>query len=216
MKPAVTIAAATRRAEGLKRRYVVTCRTNDPYHEMLELDPDDKGFTPYVANRFLKVSPSAGPNYMKTLELKVPPLPLAAGFGVLMWAVDLWLPLHAGRALARTVVALATLGLAVTIVVSAVIGFRRARTTVDPFHPETASNIVTTGIYRVTRNPMYLGFLLALIALAVFLGNVVSAVLPPIFVVYMNRFQIEPEERALLARFGAPYEAYLRTVRRWI
>jgi protein-S-isoprenylcysteine O-methyltransferase Ste14 len=153
---------------------------------------------------------------VKTLELKIPPLPLAVVFGVLMWAIDRWLPMHADRSLARTMIALVTFGLAVTIVVTAVISFRRARTTVDPFHPETASNIVTTGIYRVTRNPMYLGFLLALIALAVFLGNAVSVVLPLIFVLYMNRFQIEPEERALLARFGAPYDAYLRSVRRWI
>jgi len=153
---------------------------------------------------------------MKTLELKIPPLPLAVGFGIVMWAIDRWLPLNADRSLVRTVIALVTFGLAVIIVVTAVIGFRRARTTVDPFHPETASNIVTTGIYRVTRNPMYLGFLLALIALAVFLGHVVSAALPLIFIVYMNRFQIEPEERALLARFGASYEAYLRSVRRWI
>jgi protein-S-isoprenylcysteine O-methyltransferase Ste14 len=124
--------------------------------------------------------------------------------------------MQSDRSPVRTVVAFMTFGLAVTIVVTAVIGFRRARTTVDPFHPETASNIVTTGIYRVTRNPMYLGFLLALIAWAVFLGNGIAAVIPPTFVVYMNRFQIEPEERALRARFGAAYEAYLRSVRRWI
>ena len=153
---------------------------------------------------------------MKTLELKAPPLPLAVGFGVLMWAIDRWLPMHADRSWVRTMIALVTLGLAVTIVVNAVISFRRARTTLDPFHPEKASSIVTSGIYGVTRNPMYLGFLLALIALAVFLGNFVSAVLPLIFVVYMNRFQIGPEERALRVRFGTSYEEYLRTARRWI
>jgi protein-S-isoprenylcysteine O-methyltransferase Ste14 len=152
---------------------------------------------------------------MKTLELKIPPLPLAVGFGVLMWAVDRWLPMQTERSWVRSVIALATLGLAIGIVVTAVIGFRSARTTVDPFHPEAASTIVTTGIYGVTRNPMYLGFLLALVSLAVFLGNVASAVLPLIFVVYMNRFQIGPEERALRTRFGEPYEAYLRSVRRW-
>jgi protein-S-isoprenylcysteine O-methyltransferase Ste14 len=153
---------------------------------------------------------------MKTLELKIPPLPLAVGFGILMWAIDRWFPIQADRSLVRTVIALVTFVLAVTIVVTAVIGFRRARTTVDPFHPETASTIVTTGIYRVTRNPMYLGFLFALIALAVFLGNLASAVIPLLFIVYMNRFQIGPEERALRARFGASYEAYLRSVRRWL
>jgi protein-S-isoprenylcysteine O-methyltransferase Ste14 len=153
---------------------------------------------------------------MKSLELKIPPLPLAVGFGILMWAIDRWLPMHADRSLVRAVIAAVTFVFAVTIVVTAVIGFRRARTTVDPFHPETASSVVTTGIYRVTRNPMYLGFLLALISLAIFLGNFASAVVPLIFVVYMNRFQIGPEERALRTRFGASYEAYLRSVRRWI
>ena len=153
---------------------------------------------------------------MKAMELKVPPLLLALGFGVLMWAIDHWLPMQSSRSLIRTGIALATLGLAVVILVTAIAGFRNAKTTVDPMHPEAASAIVTTGIYRFTRNPMYLGFLLALIAWAVFLGNVVSALIPPLFVVYMNRFQIAPEERALHARFGAPYETYLRSVRRWL
>jgi protein-S-isoprenylcysteine O-methyltransferase Ste14 len=108
---------------------------------------------------------------MNSLELKLPPLPLAVGFGVLMWAIDRWLPLQTDRSLLRTVIALATLGLAVAIIVTAIFGFRKAKTTVDPMHPEAASAIVTSGIYRFTRNPMYLGFLLALIAWAVFLGN---------------------------------------------
>lgn len=153
---------------------------------------------------------------MKALELKIPPLPLALGFGVLMWAIDRWLPMQSGRTLARTVIALATIGLAVAVLVTAVVGFRKAKTTVDPMHPEAASAIVTTGIYRFTRNPMYLGFLLALIAWAVFLGNVVSSLMPLIFIAYMNRFQIVPEERALRARFGTPYDAYLRSARRWL
>jgi len=153
---------------------------------------------------------------MKALELKLPPLPLAIGFGVLMWAIDRWLPTQIDRSVIRTAVALTIFGFAVVVVVVAVRGFRKAKTTVDPFHPESASAIVTSGIYRFTRNPMYLGFLLSLIALAVFLGNWISALMPLIFVVYMNRFQIAPEERALRVRFGASYEAFLRSVRRWI
>lgn len=153
---------------------------------------------------------------MKALELKLPPLPLAAGFGVLMWAIDRWLPTQIDRSVIRTAIALTIFGFAVVVVVVAVFDFRKAKTTVDPFHPESASAIVTSGIYRFTRNPMYLGFLLALIGLAVFLGNWISALFPLIFVAYMNRFQISPEERALRARFGVPYEAYLRSVRRWL
>ncbi|HEU4691988.1 MAG TPA: isoprenylcysteine carboxylmethyltransferase family protein [Vicinamibacterales bacterium] len=153
---------------------------------------------------------------MKALELKLPPLALAFGFGVLMWVIDRWLPLHAGRSVMRTAVALVILVIAVTILVAAIVGFRKARTTVDPMHPEAASAIVTAGIYRFSRNPMYLAFFIALVAMAVFLGNVVAALVPLVFVIYMNRFQISPEERALRARFGASYETYLGAVRRWL
>ena len=153
---------------------------------------------------------------MKALELKFPPLPLAVGFGFLMWAIDRWLPTPTQHSVIRAALSLTILALALAVVVVAVLGFRKAKTTVDPFHPESASAIVTSGIYRFTRNPMYLGFLLALVALAVFLGNWLSALMPLVFVMYMNRFQIAPEERVLRAMFGASYEAYLRSVRRWI
>jgi protein-S-isoprenylcysteine O-methyltransferase Ste14 len=153
---------------------------------------------------------------MNSLELKLPPLPLALGFGALMWVIDHYLPMRTDRSSIRTAIAIGIIVLAVAIIVTAIVGFRKAKTTVDPMHPEAASAIVTTGVYRLTRNPMYLGFLLALIAWAAFLGNVVSALLPLIFVAYMNRFQISPEERELRKRFGAPYEAYLRSVRRWL
>ena len=133
-----------------------------------------------------------------------------------MWAIDRWLPTQIDRSAIRTAIALTIFGLALAVVVIAVRGFRKAKTTVDPFHPESASAIVTSGIYRFTRNPMYLGFLLVLIALAIFLGNWISALMPLVFVIYMNRFQIAPEERALRLRFGTSYEAYLHSVRRWI
>jgi protein-S-isoprenylcysteine O-methyltransferase Ste14 len=133
-----------------------------------------------------------------------------------MWAIDRWLPLQSDRSPVRAVIALAIFGFAVAIIITANHGYRKAKTTVDPMHPETASAIVTSGIYRFTRNPMYLGFLLTLIAWAVFLGNIVSALISLIFVAYMNRFQISPEERALRARFGASYEAYMCSVRRWL
>lgn len=82
--------------------------------------------------------------------------------------------------------------------------------------PEASSAIVTTGIYRISKNPMYLGFLLTLAGLGLYLGNAVAALFLPAFVGYLNRFQIRPEERALLARFGAPFSEYMGRVRRWI
>ena len=82
--------------------------------------------------------------------------------------------------------------------------------------PETTASIVTTGIYRVTRNPMYLGLAFVLMGWATYLANLAALLLVPAFVAYMTRFQIKPEERALLAKFGLSFAEYLAAVRRWI
>lgn len=153
---------------------------------------------------------------MHRLELKVPPLLLAFVLALAMWAIDRAWPAFTTYSAARTVVAAVIGLLGVAVVCSAVVGFRRARTTVDPTKPDAASAIVTGGIYQMTRNPMYLGFLFWLAAWNVLLGNVALLAFPVLFVLFMNRFQIAPEERALRARFGEPYEAYLRAVRRWV
>jgi protein-S-isoprenylcysteine O-methyltransferase Ste14 len=94
--------------------------------------------------------------------------------------------------------------------------FRRAGTTVHPTKPQESSVLVVGGIYRVTRNPMYLGVLLILTAWAAWLGNGAAFVLLPCFVAYLNRFQIAPEERALEAHFGDAFAGYRRVVRRWL
>lgn len=96
------------------------------------------------------------------------------------------------------------------------IEFRRAKTTVNPTKPESSSTLVKTGIYRGTRNPMYLGFLLMLAGWAIFIGNVLSLLGLPAFAFYMNQFQIKPEERALASIFGDEFRAYRSNVRRWI
>jgi protein-S-isoprenylcysteine O-methyltransferase Ste14 len=97
-----------------------------------------------------------------------------------------------------------------------VLAFRRSSTTVDPRFPEQASRIVSSGIYRYTRNPMYLGMLVVLIAWMALLSNVGTVVMPVLFVLYITRWQIVPEERALAQKFGAEYEVYRRAVRRWL
>lgn len=96
------------------------------------------------------------------------------------------------------------------------IEFRRARTTLNPLRPQGASSLVTSGIYRRTRNPMYLAFLLGLTGVAVAIANPVGFLVLPGFVIYMNRFQIEPEERALAAIFGGVFKAYCERTRRWV
>ena len=102
------------------------------------------------------------------------------------------------------------------ICLAGVRAFQRARTTVNPINPAASTALVVNGIYRVTRNPMYLGFALLLLALAMYLGKLSGLLLVPLFMAYLQHFQIRPEERALQAKFGALFVAYCRQVRRWL
>ena len=147
----------------------------------------------------------------------IPPLALAGLLAVLMWL--------AARAFPQAVLPLPWRGLlcattgAAGLVLCAlgVLPFRRAGTTVDPTRPERASALVTTGVYSMTRNPMYLGMLLLLVAWGLYLASTVGLVLaPPAFALYLDRVQIPSEERALAAAFGSDYAGYARRVRRWL
>ncbi len=153
---------------------------------------------------------------MKWLEARVPP-PLVAGtVALLMWlaarsfpALDF--PLPAKGALAVAV------GVAASAFGAVAIGqFLRARTSMNPMRPDGASALVVSGVYRVSRNPMYVADLGLLVAWALWLANVVAFALLPAFVAYINRFQIAREERVLEARFGAAFADYRRVVRRWL
>lgn len=106
------------------------------------------------------------------------------------------------------------LGLFLTL--SAFFHFKKAQTTIDPRKPEKTTTIVTSGIYRFSRNPMYLGFLMWLCAWAFMLSNLVGFVFLPLFVFYMNRYQIIPEEKILHQQFGDIYYRYLKKVGRWL
>jgi protein-S-isoprenylcysteine O-methyltransferase Ste14 len=150
------------------------------------------------------------------LELRVPPPVVAALFALLMWFVMDMLPIADFTLPAKGVLAgiLATAGIVLGLV--AVFQFRRAATTVHPMKPQESSALVVRGVYRFTRNPMYLGMLLILTAWAVWLANAAALLALPVFVAYLGCFQIAPEERALEARFGAAFADYRRAVRRWL
>lgn len=153
---------------------------------------------------------------MQTLELKIPPLAQVLIIGGLMGLVaavsrDFLLPLAI-----RWWGALLLLVPGVFLTLAGVWRFRRNGTTLNPLRPDTASSLVTSGVYRISRNPMYAGFLLCLCGWGCYLGNRYALLGPVIFVLYMNRFQILPEERALERLFGAEYDAYRRLVRRWL
>ena len=133
-----------------------------------------------------------------------------------MWGISLVTPAAAIPAPIRVAVALAIALAGIGVALSGVIGFRRAKTTVNPLKPETTTSLVTSGVYRFTRNPMYVGLAMALLALAVFFSSPAAVSGPLVFILYMTRFQIVPEERALSAMFGATYSTYRARVRRWL
>jgi len=133
-----------------------------------------------------------------------------------MWLASLVTPSVEVPAAVRALAGAIPAGVGLLAISVAVFSFRRARTTLSPMAPAAASSLVTSGVYRFTRNPMYLGLLLVLVGWADFLASPIALVLTPGFVLYMNRCQILPEERALLATFGVEYAAYKGRVRRWL
>ncbi|MBY6187320.1 isoprenylcysteine carboxylmethyltransferase family protein [Marinobacter hydrocarbonoclasticus] len=153
---------------------------------------------------------------MTQLELKIPPLALLLLFGLAMWALSALfptLPVTEPMRLSALVIA-GLLGPAIAI--SGAVAFRRAQTTLNPITPDASSQLVVRGIYRHSRNPMYLGMLVLLFGWGVYLASPIALALLPLFMIYLTRFQIVPEERALLARFGHDFERYCQRVRRWI
>lgn len=153
---------------------------------------------------------------MRFLELKIPPVALALSMAALMWVAARLAPGCGFEIPATPALAAALMVAGVGVAVAGVVSFRRAKTTVNPLAPATASSLVVTGIYRRTRNPMYLGILLTLLGAGVWLGNALSLAVAAAFVPLMNRLQIGPEEKALAALFGAEFAAYRGRVRRWL
>ena len=150
------------------------------------------------------------------LTLRIPPLLLTLLFACVMTVVAIATPAISLNAPALLWAGSAIVLAGIAVCAGGVLAFRRAGTTVDPTRPEKASALVRSGIYRFTRNPMYLGFMLLLVGLGVLLGHPAALVTALAFVPYMNRFQIEPEEEALTRLFGDEFERFRREVRRWL
>jgi len=141
---------------------------------------------------------------------------LALLFALAMWGTARLLP-----SLAITLPwhhVLATIFIATGVLFIFVAGavFHTVKTTVNPTKPDATESLVVSGVYRLSRNPMYLGALLALVGWVVFLSHPLPVLFLPGFVAYLNRFQIAPEERALAGKFGAEYDRYKQAVPRWL
>src|SRR6267154_2903574 len=132
---------------------------------------------------------------MNALDNKVPPPIVALLIGTVMWGIARLSPLPEGESPLRLAISCGLAGLGILVVVLGMLAFRRAKTTINPVKIEAASSIVTSGVYRYTRNPMYVGLTLALIGWAVNIAVPLVLVGPVIFILYITRFQIIPEER---------------------
>ena len=153
---------------------------------------------------------------MQFLELRIPPVLQLILIAVAMWALKQAFPALEAPIPGSIGFTAGFVGAGSIVALLGVIEFRKARTTVDPRFPERTERMVVSGVYRISRNPMYLGFVLILLGWACCLANSLSFLLIPVFVYYIDRFQIQPEERCMLSRFGDEFKAYAARVRRWI
>ena len=102
------------------------------------------------------------------------------------------------------------------IILSAVILFKKYKTTITPLNPSNASKLIVIGVYKFSRNPMYLGLLLVLSGISTILNPIGGLLFVPIFILYLTYFQIIPEENAMLDLFKDEFLEYKENVRRWI
>jgi protein-S-isoprenylcysteine O-methyltransferase Ste14 len=153
---------------------------------------------------------------MARLDHKIPPPIIGVMIAAAMWAsatVGPHLILSEWFQYSLTV-SLVLIGLVFEL--AGVLAFRAHRTTVNPMSPERTTSVVTTGVYRFSRNPMYVGMSCLLLAFAAYLASLFSALGPVMFVYYITQFQIKPEERVLTSLFGDDYLRYLAKTRRWL
>lgn len=152
---------------------------------------------------------------LEKLELRVPPALVFGLFAAAMFLLGRFLPVGQFDFTGREALMWALLGLGVLTGALAVVQVLGAGNSLNPHHPERTKALVERGIYDLSRNPMYLALLMMLLSWGLYLGNAFNTLLAALFVAYMNRFQIGPEERILEQKFGPAYRQYCKLVRRW-
>ena len=158
----------------------------------------------------------SGPARRHPLDTRIPPPLVMLALACAMWGMARLWPDMTFAAAWSTPAAIVLAVLALALELAADWHFLRVKTTTDPRYPERSERLITVGVHRFSRNPMYVGLIMLLLAWAVYLAHPGAAVLVVLFPPYITRFQIVPEERALAARFGREYEDYRARVRRWL
>ena len=148
---------------------------------------------------------------------KLIPPPVALLLGIAMiWGLSEWLPATSLDLPGRPWIAGLLFALGLGLMLIAAWSLQRAHTTINPIHPERTSHLVTSGIYRYSRNPIYAGDAVILLGMVVWFGNWLGLAVVALFVLFIDRVQIRGEERVLTQRFGDGYSAYRARTRRWI
>jgi len=150
------------------------------------------------------------------LELKIPPVIVFGFFALMMWAIAVYFPVFDITIPLRLYLTGFLIVVALYAGIHSILLFYRFKTSVHPQKPQEVSRLITDGPFKHTRNPMYLALSLVLIAWAIFLSDLIALMMMPAFYWYMTRFQIIPEERALISKFGEEYEEYVEKAPRWL
>ena len=148
-------------------------------------------------------------------KTRIPPPVYLVLVAFMMWLLDRYVPVFIWLDAPWTYLGLGLISVAILADLWSLALFFRAKTTPNPLHPERSKRLVISGLYRYTRNPMYLGMLIMLVGWWIYLGSLTPVLLLPLFVWVITKQQIEPEEAALSQTFGQAYRDYQQTVRRW-
>ena len=151
---------------------------------------------------------------MKSLENKIPPAVVWLVCALIMKSIAYVLPFVALPHLPVVAIVMTLIGIGAGI--AGIWNFYKARTTINPLEPSEATHFVSGGIYKLSRNPMYVGLACCLVSWAIWLSYLLPWLGVVLFVAYMTRFQIIPEERVLRQKFGDEYQNYCLKVRRWL
>jgi protein-S-isoprenylcysteine O-methyltransferase Ste14 len=153
---------------------------------------------------------------MKWLELRIPPPVLALICAAIMWALAEYTPHYATTPTVKWGFVIFFIVLGATFDIAGLLAFKRSKTTINPLHPEKSSTLVSDGIYKITRNPMYVGMVAFLLAWMSYLENSTALIAVFLFMWYITTFQIIPEEQMLTQLFGEDFVEYQKRVRRWL
>jgi len=148
------------------------------------------------------------------LKNKIPPPIVTLVFAALIYFSSEWSPSIVF--LGQNLISLFLMMLGFLVLLIAISAFIKLKTTINPLKPEAATSLITTGIFKLSRNPMYLGMLLLIISLWIKTGAVLGFILVAGFIAYLNYFQIFPEEQAMKRLLSDKYKTYCQQVRRWL